>query len=276
MGATSDRARRCVASDRPGRQREALNLVVYEIAARPRGTIADGSLPDRLGPHRHAAKEGAMTTEADADAERPIIMIWGTLVGLGPLDRRHIPLYLRWMNDPEVTRGLSRSGPFTREMEESWFERVSTNANGVPFTIYELESLRPIGTAGLHDINRHQASAGFGISIGEKDCWNRGYGTEATRLTLDYAFNVLDLKNVMLAVYSFNPRAQRAYEKAGFRVIGRRRQLIPLAGQRYDEILMDAIPEDFASPVLKALLTAEQGRLGTPPNPPRRASTIVR
>jgi RimJ/RimL family protein N-acetyltransferase len=201
-----------------------------------------------------------MTTDEEAGTESPVIMIRGTLVGLGPLDRRHIPLYLRWMNDPEVTRGLGQSGPFTREMEEAWYERASTSTNGVSFTIYELESLRPIGTAGLGDINRRQASATFGISIGEKSLWNRGYGTEATRLTLDYAFNVLDLKNVMLAVYSFNPRAQRAYEKAGFRTIGRRRQLIPLAGQRYDEILMDAIPEDFESPVLKALLTAEQGR----------------
>jgi RimJ/RimL family protein N-acetyltransferase len=201
-----------------------------------------------------------MTAEIEFRAESPIIMLRGTLVGLGPLDRRHIPLYLRWMNDPEVTRGLGQSGPFTREMEEAWFERASNSTNGVAFTIYELESLQPIGTAGLHDINRRQASATFGISIGEKSRWNRGYGTEATRLTLDYAFNMLHLQNVMLAVYSFNPRAQRAYEKAGFRVIGRRRQLIPLAGRRYDEILMDAIPEDFESPVLKALLTAEQGR----------------
>ncbi len=201
-----------------------------------------------------------MSAQSEIGADSPVVMIRGTLVGLGPLDRRHIPLYLRWMNDPEVTRGLGHSGPFTREMEEHWFERASTSTDGVLFTIYEMESLRPIGTVGLDDINRHQLAATFGISIGEKSCWNRGYGTEATRLMLDYAFNLLGLQNVMLAVYSFNPRAQRAYEKAGFRVIGRRRRLIPLAGERYDEILMDAIPEEFESPVLKTLLTAEQQR----------------
>ena len=201
-----------------------------------------------------------MSGDSQIGAESPVVMLRGTLVGLGPLDRRHIPLYLRWMNDPEVTRGLGRGGPYTREMEERWFERASTSENDVHFTIYEMESLRPIGTASLGSISRHQASATFGISIGEKSCWNRGYGTEATRLTLDYAFNVLSLQNVMLAVYSFNPRAQRAYEKAGFRVIGRHRQVIPLAGERYDEILMDAIPQEFESPVLKALLTGEQRR----------------
>lgn len=201
-----------------------------------------------------------MSPENETDAESPIVMIRGKLVGLGPLDRRHIPLYLRWMNDPEVTRGLGRAGPFTQEMEEGWYERASTSKNAVHFTIYELEALRPIGTVGLDSIDHRQASAMFGISIGEKSCWNRGYGTEATHLTLDYAFNLLNLQNVMLAVYSFNPRAQRAYEKAGFRVIGRHRRVIPLGGERYDEILMDAIPEDFESPVLKALLTADQRR----------------
>src|SRR5690349_20431638 len=67
---------------------------------------------------------GKMTAETESGQERPVIMIRGTLVGLGPLDRRHIPLYMRWMNDPEVTRGLGRSGPFTREMEEAWFEQA--------------------------------------------------------------------------------------------------------------------------------------------------------
>jgi diamine N-acetyltransferase len=201
-----------------------------------------------------------MSPENEPDADRPIVMIGGKLVGLGPLNRRHIPLYLRWMNDPEVTRGLGSAGPFTREMEEGWFERASTSKDGVHFTIYELETRRPIGTVGLDDIDHRHACATFGISIGEKSCWNRGYGTEATRLTLDYAFNLLNLQNVMLSVYSFNPRAQRAYEKAGFRVIGRRRRVIPLAGERFDEILMDAIPEDFASPVLKALLIGDQTR----------------
>lgn len=207
-----------------------------------------------------------MPAESELGAERPVLMLRGSLVGLGPLDRRHIPIYLRWMNDPEVTRGLGRGGPFTREMEEDWFERASTDKTGVHFAIYELETLRPIGTVGLDGIDHYHASATFGISIGEKSCWNRGYGTEATRLTLDYAFNMLNLQNVMLSVYSFNPRAQRAYEKAGFRVIGRQRRAIPLAGDRYDVILMDAIPEEFASPVLKTLLSPEQGRGGPLPN----------
>jgi len=192
-----------------------------------------------------------------AARDQPVIMVRGSLVGLGPLVHGHIPLYLQWMNDPEVTRGLGRSGPFTLEEEERWYERAASDGRGVTFTIYEVASGEPIGTCGLHDLNHLNGRATFGIAIGDKRYWNRGYGTEATRLTLDYAFNILPLRNVMLSVYSFNPRAQRAYEKAGFRVIGRRRGSVFLAGRQYDEILMDAISEEFQSPFLKAVLEAE-------------------
>lgn len=200
------------------------------------------------------------TTDGQEASAAPVIMVRGTLVGLGPLDRRHLPLYLRWMNDPEVTRGLGRAGPFTHEAEERWYERASSDEHGVVFTIYELSSGAPIGTTGLHDIHPIDRRGTFGISIGDKRCWNRGYGTEATTLTLNYAFNILGLQNVMLSVYSFNPRAQRAYEKAGFQVIGRRRSSVFRAGGWYDEVLMDAVPADFESPVLGPLLRAEQQR----------------
>jgi RimJ/RimL family protein N-acetyltransferase len=190
--------------------------------------------------------------------DEPVLLVRGSLVGLGPLDRRLIPLALRWMNDPEVTRGLGRAGPYTLEMEEQWYERAASGDAGVCFAIYELATGRPIGSTDLHNIDMRRGVATFGISIGDKSCWNRGYGTEATRLILDYAFNIMGLRNVMLSVYSFNARAQRAYEKAGFRVIGRRRGTIPLAGRRFDEILMDAVPEDFESPVLKSILLGDE------------------
>ena len=89
--------------------------------------------------------------------------------------------------------------------------------------------------------------------IGEKDCWDQGYGTEATRLILDYAFNVLGLHNIRLSVYDFNPRGVRAYEKAGFKVIGRRRQALRLGHERHDMIIMDALATEFESPVLQRL-----------------------
>ncbi len=201
-----------------------------------------------------------MPNSPESPPDEPVILFRGAFVGLGPLDRRHLPLYVRWMNDPEVTHGLGYVRPYTREAGEQWYERAAAGADGILFTIYELSSPTPIGSVGLHDLDQRNGRATFGISIGDKRFWNRGYGTEATRLMLDYAFNVQGLHNVMLSVYSFNARAQRAYEKAGFRLIGRRRGAMFLAGRRHDEIFMDAISEEFESPVLHDLLTAEQAR----------------
>ena len=76
---------------------------------------------------------------------------------------------------------------------------------------------------------------------------NRGYGTEAVELLLGYGFNVLNLNNIMLTVFAFNKRALRCYEKAGFRVIGKRRKARFYAGRYHDEIFMDILAQEFKS-----------------------------
>jgi RimJ/RimL family protein N-acetyltransferase len=89
--------------------------------------------------------------------------------------------------------------------------------------------------------------------IGEASCRGKGYGTEATRLMLDYAFTALGLHNVLLTVYEFNAAGRHVYEKAGFKEIGRRRQCRWLAGRLWDEIFMDCLATEFDSPVLSKI-----------------------
>ena len=89
--------------------------------------------------------------------------------------------------------------------------------------------------------------AEFGINIGEPDYRNMGYGTETTRLMLDYAFNVVGLHNVMLGVFELNRGAIRAYEKAGFKEIGRRRQCYFADGRRWGGIRRDCLGSEFGS-----------------------------
>ena len=94
----------------------------------------------------------------------------------------------------------------------------------------------------------------MGVGIGEHDCWGKGYGTEATRLILDYAFTVLGLHNVMLRVFSYNERAIRSYRKVGFKEMGRRRQAQRIGGQTYDVVYMDCLATDFTGSVLRQFL----------------------
>jgi RimJ/RimL family protein N-acetyltransferase len=98
---------------------------------------------------------------------------------------------------------------------------------------------------GLEDINYQHRRATFGILIGDKDCWGRGYGTEATRLTLDYGFHALSLHNIMLSVSSANTAAIRAYTRAGFRVIGSRRECRREGGSVLDSLFMDCLATEF-------------------------------
>ena len=107
----------------------------------------------------------------------------------------------------------------------------------------------PVGTAGLFHIVHAHGTAAFGIAIGERR--GQGLGTEATRLVLDFAFHVLQLRNVLLEALAWNAAGLTAYERAGFRRIGVRRGAAATSrGRRTDVVLMDAVPEDFDSSVL--------------------------
>lgn len=189
------------------------------------------------------------------ESEPPILNIAGEQVALGPHRRDLLPLYQRWINDWEVTRTVSGFRPWTWEAEEAWFAETSRNSDrSVHFTIYERATLRPIGTTALHEINPRHQTAEFGIMIGEKGCWNRGYGTETARLMLDYGFNGLGLHNIALRVHGYNERAIRAYTRAGFRPVGRRREAVRIGGQDYDEVFMDCLATEFESIALHRLL----------------------
>jgi RimJ/RimL family protein N-acetyltransferase len=182
-------------------------------------------------------------------SEEPVLNIAGERVALGPLRAELLPLYGRWINDFRTIRMLDLPpAPATAEKEQDWYEGLSKGENDIMFTIYERETLRPIGNTALHGLDHRNRSASFGIIIGEPEFRGRGLGTETTRLMLDYAFTALGLHNVMLTVFEFNPAGLRAYEKAGFRQIGRRRECRVMGGKLYDEIYMDCLAPEFERP----------------------------
>lgn len=183
--------------------------------------------------------------------EPPIVNIVGDKVALGPSRKDTLPLVYRWLNDFQVS--ILSGDPvrsITMESLQAELERDNKEQNQrwVDFTIYEKATMRPIGGAGLREIRWPAATATYGIIIGEKECWNKGYGTETTRLILDYGFTVLGLHNIMLTTYAYNLGAIRAYTKAGFREMGRRREAHIWGGRRYDEVAMDCLSAEFERP----------------------------
>lgn len=173
-------------------------------------------------------------------------------MALGPLRQDLVPLYNQWNNDFAINYTTRSMRPVTLEEEMEAFAHFSKEKGMVFFTVYEKATLHPIGFTYLSDIAEQKAE--FGIVIGEKEFQGRGMGTEATKLMLDYGFNILNLHNIMLKAFAYNEAGIRAYQKAGFQEIGRRREVKKINGKRYDMIYMDCLATEFDSPVLKSFL----------------------
>lgn len=183
----------------------------------------------------------------------PIVNIVGDKIALGPLHRELIPLITRWTNDLAARRNIGVPLPQTLEQRTARYERDAVGEDDVDFAVYEQGTWQPVGTVGLFHINYRNGSADFGIFIGEPDARGKGYGTEATRLMLDFAFTALGLRNVGLTVAEWNVAGQRAYARAGFKEFGRRRSCRWMGGRWWDDVYMDAIASEFVSPVLARL-----------------------
>jgi len=164
-------------------------------------------------------------------------------------------MYARWINDPEIKAGLFTAGLFTPQDEERFVEEAQKHAakkdpTGVHFTIHDRSDGAPVGICGLFDISWRHRRSELGIQLGERR--GQGLGSEATRLAVDWAFNVLSLNSVMLSSIDYNGRAQRAYEKAGFKLVGRRREAILAGGRLRDEIFMDVVAAEFGDSLVRA------------------------
>ena len=171
---------------------------------------------------------------------------------LSPMNPEDAQKYVVWLNDMEVAQYLTAAYQIIGlEVERETLGKFVRQGNH--FAVVDTENDELIGGCGLLDLDHVNRSAEAGIFIGEKSYWARGYGEEAMRLLLDYAFNILNLHNIMLKVYAYNSRALRCYRKIGFTEIGRRRQARRIQGGCYDIIFMDILDEELTGSSLPAL-----------------------
>jgi RimJ/RimL family protein N-acetyltransferase len=172
------------------------------------------------------------TSLDDEDRERGELVRKGRLVSL----RTHVPAnreaFQRWYADREIAELLRHDlEPLTPAQSRGYFETfiLPSSARGTCFAIHERKSKRLIGTTALTDRMRSRdgISALFRIVIGEKDVWSQGYGTEATRLMAEEAFDSMGLSEIRLEVFNHNQRAISAYSKVGFEVSGEHVEWVP-------------------------------------------------
>jgi RimJ/RimL family protein N-acetyltransferase len=175
--------------------------------------------------------------------------IRGEQVYLRPAERDDIDAFVRWFSDSTTTRYLAIRAPFSKAMEERWFESMleEQGKKSYHFVICLLADDRAIGTAGFHHVNYEDGHASFGISIGERAEWDKGYGTDALRAICDFGFGQLRLERIELDVYEPNKRAQRSYAKAGFVTEGTLRHSHFSDGKHHNVLRMSLLREEWES-----------------------------
>ena len=174
-------------------------------------------------------------------------MYYKKLIGkkcyLSPIDLKDTEKYTEWLNDLEITKYTTLYGKILNtENEKASLEKLSKEHN---YAIIDLYTNELIGSCGFMNLDQLNQSAEVGIFIGNKNYWNKGYGTEALQVLLDYGFKALNLHNVMLCVFPFNERAIKSYEKTGFKLIGKRRGATRRGNETFDLIFMDITYDDF-------------------------------
>jgi len=174
-------------------------------------------------------------------------MLTGTLVRLRPLEMSDLDRCLAWINDAEVTHFLEARYPFSRAAEEEWLAGAvkRTRPPDIVLAIETLAEGRHIGTLSLGSVHGEDRKATFGILIGEKEFWSRGYGTDATLTLLRFAFDEVNLRRVVLHVHADNDRAIACYRKCGFVEEGRLRQDRYRHGVYIDTLVMGVLADEF-------------------------------
>jgi len=155
----------------------------------------------------------------------------------------------RWTRDAEYGRlldtdpAMPRSPARAKEDIQKWMENDDPTSYG--FMIRTLADDKLIGFVGLSGISWSNGNSWVGIGIGERAYWGRGYGTDAMRVVLRFAFQELNLHRVSLTVFAYNERAVRSYLKAGFHEEGRTRELMLREGVRHDVIEMGILRQEW-------------------------------
>ena len=150
------------------------------------------------------------------DAGRRTFMIAGDLVILRALEDEDLERCYRWMNDPMIVRTLKSRYPMPFHQEAKWLEQAVEAVGERHFAVERREDRSHIGNASIHEIDWVSRTAYFGLFIGEPAAWNRGFGTDAIKTLVRFAFEEMNLRKLKVNVFDYNDRAKHVLVQAGF------------------------------------------------------------
>lgn len=176
-------------------------------------------------------------------------MLVGEKVRLVPLEEeKHLDHIMEHFNDPEMRVFLGGYFPVTRNAEREWINSANERMKNRQEYVLAIEKIpqgEMIGSCGLHGIDWLSRTCVLGIALYPKKNWEKGYGTEAMRLLIDFGWTHLNLKRIELSVHSHNPRAKHVYEKLGFKEFGTAHKKYYMGGKYVDTHYMELFREQI-------------------------------
>jgi RimJ/RimL family protein N-acetyltransferase len=185
------------------------------------------------------------------EPSRRRFMIAGEHVILRAFEREDAERCYRWMNDPDIVRTLKSRYPIAFQNEIEWLDRAmraGSDDSQRHFAIERKDDRAHIGNASIHDIDWVSRTGAFGLFVGEPSAWNRGFGSDAIRTLVRFAFEEMNLRKLRIDVFDYNERAKHVLESHGFVQEGRLRDEFYREGAYHDIVILSvfrsAAPEE--------------------------------
>jgi diamine N-acetyltransferase len=169
----------------------------------------------------------------------------GKRVYLRPFGKADLPYVQKWSNDAELRKLIGEVEPMSSADAQKFFRQLRRDKDRAWFSIVLKNGKQVIGEAGLLRMFKPWNCTDMTIIIGEKNSQRKGYGTEAGRLLLKYAFEQLGFHRISIGVVGFNQRAIRFWESLGFRKEGIQRDSYYCDNQYSDFIMMSILEDEY-------------------------------
>ncbi len=167
----------------------------------------------------------------------------GKKVILQPPKLSEAKRYLEWLNDDEVTRYIATFTGMTLEKEREYL-KLKKKDDLLYWSVYT-KSGKHIGSTGFHEVSQNHKRVLWGIMLGDKTEWGKGYGTDVLMTLLDYVFKKLKFQRFELGVFHKNIAGIKCYKKCGFKTEGIKRKYFIKGDETYDEIIMAVTDDDY-------------------------------
>lgn len=175
----------------------------------------------------------------------------GDKIYLSPLTKEDISdEYISWLNDSEVCRDNSHATfPNTYARTLSYLESVEKSKNDIVFAVRWIKNDVHIGNISVQNINWINRSAEIAIIIGDKKYWNKGVGSEAYKLLIEYSFQTLNLNRLSSGQTITNKGMISVCEKNGMKKEGLQREALYKNGEYIDAVVYSVLLKDYRKKV---------------------------